>query len=131
MSEKLNMSDMRADWPTSEADVTVEKMARSAAHATQLQFLRKMAEIGSVDGVGGFGSELCIARTDAVISGVALLICLEALRRVSPEDALKFAQDCWVLCESGDSFGEVLWELGEMAGLDMESIKLPESVPHD
>ena len=69
-------------------------------------------------------SPLYMAQTQALIAAVGLMSCLRFLRTSDPVAALAFARDYWSMCDAGDSFGELLWEFTEEAGLNPELIKL-------
>jgi hypothetical protein len=107
-------------WPTKPEEVSVDLMLRITGAVTQRIWLDKWAAMER-DGVKP--SPLYMAQTDAVISGVGLMACLCELRDVNPEKAEEFARDYWNMCDAGDSFGELLWEYTERAGLDPELVR--------
>lgn len=117
-------------WPTNEAEVTVDKVLRWVGADTQRTWLEKVAELDhrlDMSGVDkAFQEPLYKSRTLQLISAVGLMACLRKLREVNPEAADEFARDYWRMCDAGDSFGELLWEFTEAAGLDPSLIKLPE-----
>lgn len=109
-------------WPESEADVTVDAILRCVGADTQRTHLEKWARI---DKEGDTRSPLYRSQTQEIISAVGLMACLRKLREVSPAAADEFARDYWGMCDAGDSFGELLWEFTEAAGLDPSLITLP------
>jgi uncharacterized membrane protein YeaQ/YmgE (transglycosylase-associated protein family) len=94
-------------WPNNEKGVTVDLILRIVGADTQRVFLEKWA---LCDRDKDFmKSPLYHAMTQALIGAVGLMACLRALRKVNPEQAEAFARDYWAMCDSGDSFGEMLW----------------------
>jgi len=126
MAEKVNdrLKEL-TKWPTSEDEVTVDGMLRIVGADTQRAWLRKQQ---LMDGDRDFmKSELYHALTTEIIGAVGLMSCLRFLRIADPAQAEAFARDYWSMCDAGDSFGELLWEFTEEAGLDPDLIKLDSS----
>lgn len=114
-------------WPTDEAGVTVDIVLRCVGVDTQRTWLRNQVELGAQSRDGEyFKSALYADRTHAIISAVGFMACLRILRDVDPKEADTFAREYWRMCDAGDSFGELLWEFTEAAGLDPALIKLAE-----
>lgn len=115
------------EWPTKAEDVTVDLILRIVGAETQRLWLSSMDALyqGIKDrsGAGYMRSPLYMAQTQALISSVGLMSCLRALRSTNAEAANEFARDYWSMCNAGDSFGELLWEFTEEAGLDPGLIK--------
>jgi len=110
-------------WPTREADVTVDTILRCVGADTQRTWLKKAAAIEADR--NHFDTELYRVQTQELITGVGLMACLRKLRETDPAKADEFAREYWLMCDAGDSFGELLWEFTEAAGLDPSLIELP------
>lgn len=109
-------------WPTEEKDVTVDLILRCIGADTQRTLLEKWAAIEKDR--DHFRTPAYVAQVQQLVSGVGLMACLRALRQANPAYAEMFARHYWSMCESGDAFGELLWQFLEEAGLDPELIKL-------
>lgn len=107
-------------WPTNREGMTVDLMLRIIGHDTQLTWLRKEPPVPH--------SDLYMSQTIQIISSVALMGCIRALRDVNPAAADAFVKEHWEMCEGGDAFGEWLWEWTEKAGLDPSLVELPVAV---
>lgn len=121
MSENEKLAQL-VKWPTTTAEVTVDLMLRIVGADTQRTFLRKM-RLCSGD-PEFMKSPLYHAMTQDLITGVGFMACLRALRKVSEAEAQKFAVDYWLMCDAGDSFGELLWDFTWDAGLDPRLIEI-------
>ncbi len=104
-------------WPSKANDMTVDLMLRVIGCDTQIQYRQKWAEMDKSK--EHLGSDHHQSQTLAVISGVGLMACIRALRDVDPSRAEIFVRDYWNMCEAGDSFGELLWDFAQDAGLDL------------
>jgi hypothetical protein len=109
-------------WPTDETGMSVDLMLRIVGADTQRLYLEKWRLVDTDEEF--MRSPLYHAMTQALIGAVGLMHCLRMLREADPERADRFAREYWGMCDSGDSFGEMLWEFTEEAGLDPELIKL-------
>lgn len=123
MADQDNQLAELLKWPTREEDVTVDGMLRIVGAETQRTYLEKWAVI---DKECVKNTPLYRAQTNELIAGVGLMACLRKLREVNPAAADEFAREYWSMCDAGDSFGEMLWEFTEAAGLDPSLIKLAE-----
>lgn len=104
----------------------VDGMLRMIGYDTQIQWLSKMREMDT-GGPEQFKTPLYLARTVAIIGGVGLMAAIRAFRVAAPDQAAQFVREYWEMCESGDSFGEALWEFIEAAGIDPALVELPPS----
>lgn len=104
----------------------IDRMIRMIGYDTQIQWLFKMREMDT-GGPDNFKAPLYAARTVAIIGGVGLMAAIRAFRIAAPEQAAQFVREYWEMCDSGDSFGEALWEFTEAAGLDPALIELPQT----
>lgn len=127
MSEQKRVLDELTQWPTKREDATADLMLRIVARDTQVSWLKKWKALEA----GPSQAEVYTGHLHAVLAGVGFLLCLRELRDVAPDAADDFARDYWAMCDAGDSVGEVLWELGQQAGLDMELVTLKEATGAD
>lgn len=113
--------DTLTKWPTKREDMSVDLLMRIVGADTQREWRRKWDGIDSDKDY--MRSPLFRSQTLSIISAVGLLACLWALRESDPSKAEEFARDYWEMCEAGDSFGELLWDFTEKAGLNPELIE--------
>lgn len=111
-------------WPLNEAEVTVDGMLRIIGCEMQHAWLRKWQAITNGEPMGG---DLYMARTESIISGIGLMAAIRALRDADPAKAEAFVKDYWLMCDCGDSFGELLWEYLSDAGLDPSLVSIDKS----
>jgi hypothetical protein len=108
-------------WPTTESEVTVDGMLRVIGAEMQFAWLRKQKAMDDGEPLSG---DLYMARTESIISGIGLMAAIRSLRDADPAKAEAFVRDYWLMCDSGDSFGELLWEYTNDAGLDPALVSL-------
>lgn len=111
-------------WPTDEQGVSVDLTLRILGAEMQRMWLEKEAAGLPVKNSDPVAFDLYMARTEAIIGTVGLMACLRAFRAVDPAKAEDFARDYWSMCEAGDSFGELLWDFTNEAGLDPSLVTL-------
>jgi hypothetical protein len=119
MTENATLAEL-TKWPTKVEDVNADLVLRILGRDTQIKWLLKWKELEA--GERDKHSMLL----ECVVSSVGLMACIRALKEVDPFKADTFVKDYWEMCEAGDSFGELLWEFTEEAGLDPGLVKLPE-----
>lgn len=121
----MSALDDLTKWPEKAEDVNADLMIRIIGRETQVSWLKKWAEVDALRG----GSEIYTGNLHAVLSGVGFMSALRELRDINAEAADELARDYWRMCDAGDSVGEVLWDLAQQSGLDLNLVEISKSDP--
>lgn len=107
-------------WP--KTPPTADDMIRYCAALGLYQSAQAVDLVGVTRGQGALGAARLRLNAEQVIANFDRIRLLRALTAVDPEMADAEASNMWLAAQAGDSYGEMLWEWADEAGLDADAI---------